>query len=266
MADELIAGKFKDDAALEQGVRELWKTTNGVEFPSNVKVIGEGGLAADQAAAIALYKTMESNHGKLRAPTVTPQAPKGDEKPLSLAPPPKAPVDIEDPAEAVKAAGIEWGDIEKAVTETGKPTAEHYEKLKAFGWNKSAVNAYIAGETARRQAGALSYNATVTSLGGKAALEQLIEQAKSHIPDSQIDAIDKMLKSADTLPVAVQALRGYAGMKPAVFVTGSGGGGGPASITTLKQYQETVLRAAKGDQAAKSQLESVAAGDVWRLK
>lgn len=266
MPDEsagLIAGKFKDEAALEQSLREGLKATTGVELPASVKVIGEGGLYADVNAAVAGYKGVESALGKLRAPA--PPPPKSDDKPLSITPPTPPAAEIDDPAEAVKAAGIDWADIEKAVKECGKPSDEHYAKLKAVGWNKAAVNAYVQGEVAKRQAGAMSYNAVVASLGGKAALQQLIDSAKDNIPADQVDAIESMLKDARTLPVAVQAIKGYAASRPADFVTGSGSTGG-SSITTLAQYQEAVLRAARGDQAAKSALETIKASEVWRLK
>lgn len=247
MADEapLIAGKFKDEAALEQSLREGLKATTGVELPPSVKVIGEGGLYKDVEAAVAGYKGVESALGKLRAPQ-----PKGDDKPLSLAKPePKPAVEIDDPAEALKAAGIDWNDIEQTVREKGKPSDDHYAKLKAVGWTKAAVNAYVQGETAKRQAGALSYNATVASLGGKDKIEQLIASVKDRIPSDQIDTLDSMLKDAKTLPIAVKSLEAYAaGDQPQDIARG--GAVPPTNGIKREDLPALIRKAAAGDRAA----------------
>lgn len=262
MADELIAGKFKDDAALEQGVRELWKATNGVELPATAKIVGEGGIAADQAAAVALYKAMESNHGKLKAPPKP-----ADTGVIKIGPQAPAPgTEIDDPAEAVKAAGIDWADIEKAVTEHGKPTDDHYAKLKAVGWNKAAVNAYVAGERASRQAGGLAYEAAVTAAGGRDKVKALVAEAEKHIPASEYSTYAKMLESPAMLPVAVKAMEAIvAAKKGNDFVTGSGTGSG-AAVSTLSEYQSLLRKAAAGDTAAVAAIKNFDSTKIGSLK
>jgi hypothetical protein len=54
---ELIANKWKDDAAAQQGMRELFKHRN-VPIGDNAPVYGDGGMFASRDAAIAFYKAM----------------------------------------------------------------------------------------------------------------------------------------------------------------------------------------------------------------
>jgi hypothetical protein len=262
MADELIAGKFKDDAALEQGIREGMKATTGVELPATVKVIGEGGLYADQAAAVTGYKGIESSLGKLKAP-----AKPADTGVIKIGPQAPAPgTEIDDPAEAVKAAGIDWADIEKAVTEGGKPTDEHYAKLKSVGWNKAAVNAYVAGERASRQGQGLAYEAAVTSVGGRDKVKALVAEAEKHIPASEYGAYAAMLASPAQLPIAVRAMQAIVGEKKGNdFVTGGGNAGG-VSVSTISEYQALVRKAASGDKAALEAVGRIKNDQIGSLK
>jgi len=263
MADELIAGKFKDDAALEQGIREGMKATTGVELPPTVKVIGEGGLYADQAAAVAGYKGLETAIGKLRAPAKQ-EPPKSTETgPITIGPKPVAPgTEIEDPAEAVRAAGLDWTDIEKSVRENGKPTDEQYAKLKSVGWNKTSVNAYIAGESSRREATGLAYEAALTAAGGRDKVKALVAEAERHIPAHELPNYAKMLESPATLSIAVKAMQAVvAGTKGSDFVTGTGSGAG-SSVSTLSEYQAAIRRAASGDKAAIELVNSTKIGSL----
>jgi major membrane immunogen (membrane-anchored lipoprotein) len=54
---ELIAGKFKDEAAFQQGARELFKH-RGVQVADNAPVYGDGGIFANKDAAVTFYKAM----------------------------------------------------------------------------------------------------------------------------------------------------------------------------------------------------------------
>lgn len=54
---ELIAGKFKDEAAFQQGARELFKH-RGVQVADNAPVYGDGGYFATKDAAVTFYKAM----------------------------------------------------------------------------------------------------------------------------------------------------------------------------------------------------------------
>lgn len=57
---ELIAGKFKDEAAFQQGARELFKH-RGVQVADNAPVYGDGGIFANKDAAVTFYKAMAGN-------------------------------------------------------------------------------------------------------------------------------------------------------------------------------------------------------------
>ena len=57
---ELIAGKFKDEAAFQQGARELFKH-RGVQVADNAPVYGDGGYFASKDAAVTFYKALAGN-------------------------------------------------------------------------------------------------------------------------------------------------------------------------------------------------------------
>ncbi len=251
MAEEtpLLAGKFKDEASLAQGIREGLKVTMKVPLPESVKIIGDGGIYASVDDAVSGYKEIESKIGKLTAPT-PPTPPKGDDKPLSLAPPPPPPdVEYDDPADAAKAAGLNMADLESQWAKDGKLTDEQYAKLKSVKITKAAANAWASGIAAQRQASATSYSAVVTSLGGKEAIEQLIASVKDKIPASQVDTLDAMLKDPKTLPVAVQALKSYAGSGNGGMLTGSGMSSA-AKPKNADEQNRIIARALAGDPAA----------------
>lgn len=68
---ELIAGKWKDDAAAQEGMRQLFKHRN-VPVADNAPVYGEGGMFASRDAAVTFYKAMAGN--------ATPEQPKERKK------------------------------------------------------------------------------------------------------------------------------------------------------------------------------------------
>lgn len=258
-APQLLAGKYKDQPALEQAIREGIKATSGVELPATAVVVGDGGVYPNVDAAVAGYKTLESNLGKLRAPT-----PKAEVKPLSegLTASSK---EIDDPVEAVKAAGIDWAELESAVAKDGKPSDDHYAKLKAVGWNKAAVNAYVAGESAKRQAGGYAYAAAVTAAGGEDAIKALIAATKDRVPPKEAQRLAKMLDSADDVGIAVRALQAYTTPSKPDFTVGGAGSPG-AAITTLAEYQATLRRAAGGDATAAALLKTIGNDKIGSLK
>lgn len=261
MAEEtpLLAGKYKDQPALEQAIREGVKATSGVELPATAVIIGEGGIFPNVDAAVAGYKATESNLGKLKAPP-----PKSDVAPLSAAL--TAPArEIDDPAEAVKAAGIDWDELEATVTKDGKPSDAHYAALKGVGWNRAAVNAYIAGETAKKQAGGYAYAAAVNAAGGEEAINALIAAAKPNVPASEAARIAKMLDSPTEVGLAVRLLKSYTAPSKPDFTVGGAGSPG-SNIETLAEYQSHIRAAAGGDAAAIAALKRFDTSKIGSLK
>lgn len=252
MADELIAGKFKDDAALEQGIREGMKATTGVELPATVKVIGEGGLYADQAAAVTGYKGIESSLGKLKAP-----AKPADTGVITLTPA-ASDTDYDTPEAAAAAAGYTIQQLEAEwQANGGKLKDDTYAALKDKGkLNKASVNAWGSGLAATQQARGLAYEAALTSVGGRDKVKALVAEAEKHIPASEANAYASMLASPSQLPIAVRAMEAIVASKRGNdFVTGGGAAGTPG--INRDDLLHTIRRAASGDAAARAAVSRI---------
>ncbi len=200
---ELIAGKFKDEAAFQQGARELFKH-RGVQVADNAPVYGDGGYFASKDAAVAFYKALAGN------------------APASAPAPEYADTDIDG---LFKAIGL---DTAKFGENLVKNKSIDDESLKAFGsievkgkdgkvykLNKDALNdifvgrvesAQIKAERAREVQEQTKQAAFKIAGGSQENYDRLMTWAKSNMSESELATYAAKLN--DTNPqVALDAVR-----------------------------------------------------------
>ena len=180
---ELIAGKFKDEAAFQQGARELFKH-RGVQVADNAPVYGEGGYFANKDAAVTFYKALAGNSP---APAPAPEY---------------ADTDIDG---LFKAIGLDTAKFGENLVKTKSIDDESLKKFqsievkgadgKLYGLNKEALNDIFAGrveaaqikaERAREVQEQTKQAAFKIAGGSQENYDRLMTWAKSNIPDAEL--------------------------------------------------------------------------------
>lgn len=112
----------------------------------------------------------------------------------------------EQAAEAAKSAGFDMAALQSEYTTNGSLSADTYTKLEAAGFDKAAVDGYIAGQEAL----AANFRSSVLdSAGGEEAYGAMVQWASTNMSDSEIDAYDRAVSSGDIdgAKMAVAALK-----------------------------------------------------------
>ena len=144
--DQLLAGKYKDSAALADGVKEAWTKLGYPELDPGATIIGKGGIAADEAKAVELYKKLESELGRRQS-----SKPKDDGGSLTITKP-KPEDEPSDLNSFLTSRGIDPTEVVTEFDKSGKLTNEQYAK---FGNLPRALihdylkNARLAGEAVK---------------------------------------------------------------------------------------------------------------------
>lgn len=110
---DLIAGKFKDDAAFQQGFGELLKS-RGVPLPEKAVLYGEGGTFSSRDAAVAFYNHVQGTQAA--KPSEAPTAPQyGDDA---------------DYGTILKTAGVDLQTVSEKFAKDGKLSDADYAAIK----------------------------------------------------------------------------------------------------------------------------------------
>lgn len=157
---------------------------------------------ATPEAMAASYAALEAKQsgGKQAAPVDA--VPEGDDDNGDLTID-KAP---ETAAEVVKEAGLDMASLNTEFANTGKLSEDSYKKLAAVGFDKAAVDNYVAGQ----QALVSNFETEVKSAtpGGADKFNDMIAWAKVNMTESQINAFNAAVGSGnkDQAKMAVAGL------------------------------------------------------------
>ena len=165
--------------------------------------------------------------------TVTPDAP----------PPAGTLPDDATPAQVLEYAGVKQDEAKAAYLQTGKLTDEMYAALKAKGYPRTVVDAYLQHE-AQLVAGAqkAEREAAAKLVGGEEKVQAVLEWAKAGLSEQEVQWYNQQTTDPNASLRAFEWLaakydRAAGGDKSGKLVTaqpGSGGGAGP--YTTQAEY------------------------------
>lgn len=97
-------------------------------------------------------------------------------------------------AKAAEKAGVDMAALEAEFAEKGELTAETYESLQKAGFDKTTVDAYIAGQQAIQEQLQGRIEAHV---GGAEKLSATLEWAKDNLSEAEITAFNNVVDTAD---------------------------------------------------------------------
>lgn len=174
------------------------------------------------------------------------QQPAGEQAKNLEIPGPPALSDDADPAEVLKAAGLEASDIVTQWADNGKLTDEQYAKLtKVIPVPRSVIDAYIKADIAAATA---SQQATMQKAaeiaGGEEALDSMLEWASNALTPTEREWFNDQAKTANGTTAAVEWLAGkYQRANP----EGPQTGGSAAQQSTAPFANDQELAAAMSD-------------------
>lgn len=205
----LLAGKFKDVAALEQAYAELHKK------------LGQQSNAPKPNEAPAASANPDPTNPDL---DVKPKAePEGEVKAAE---------------EAVHNAGLDWGALNTEFATNGKLGDEAYAKLEKSGIPRELVDQFIDGQIARRDA---SRAAVFTEVGGEEVYGNMIQWAAENMSPAEINAYNSIVNGRDVgaTKIAVAGLKAKfdaaGGTEPNLIGGGSGDPAGYKSVLEMKR-------------------------------
>lgn len=253
-----LAGKYDTPDALEKGIREIRTKTGFEPLPDSLKLIGEGGLYADAAAAEREYKRMESLLG----------GPKPAAKPAELSITPNQVAepegDLDIPAMVTK-AGLKMEDLESQFTEKGDLTEEQYAAIRKArpGLTKGDIKAIAEGMAAkaalRTQAMEKVVGEAQSLAGGEQQLAMLRTWAAQNIAPERLAKFNAQVKADPTFYpemvriIAAEHSAAVGAGKAQPLIAGVAGN----AMTTPPspaEYKELEKRALAGDKAAQARI------------
>ena len=113
--------------------------------------------------------------------------------------------ETEEAIEAVESAGLDFDALSNEYYAEGGLSDEAYETLAKAGIPEDIVNQYIA---ATEQAQEMSRNEVMSSVGGEAEYNEMLEWASDNLSDAEIDSFNNAVSSQDfdTINLAVKGL------------------------------------------------------------
>jgi hypothetical protein len=150
-----------------------------------------------------------------------------------------------DPAKAAaEAKGVDFPKLSAEFAEKGKLSDETYADLAAKGFDKNAVDTYIAGQTAiAEKYDAAGYEAA----GGADRFKAMAEWAGRNVPQNELDAFNEAVTSMDPakMKLAVAGMRSRfeaaEGAPPKLLKGGSGSEGVEQPYASLEE-QKAAMR------------------------
>lgn len=253
---KLIAGKFKDEAAFQQGFREIQKSLGLPDLPADKPVFGDGTPFATLDAAVGAYKHFEGLYGRRQ---VKPPAAPTD--PLQIKPPEQQALpDDADVNAIVTRAGLKGEDIRASFAADGKCTDEQYAALKKQGIPKAAVDQYLRAQTVAEAAVVSQVLAKAEQFaGGKEQLENVKTWMATNIPADELEQLNAQVKTNPAFfPVMIQIgmARKSAGLGASNGTMTTGSGTPTTGITTKAEWRKYAALAERGDAGAIALIKS----------
>lgn len=271
--DAKIAGKFDTPEAFDKGFRELSGKLGWGSLPESVKLVGEGGIHKDQDAAIAAYKSMESDLGRRTPPKADPVKPTFTPEPaLQLS---RGPEEGDDPKTIITKSGLKPDELMKKWQENGKLDDADYAALHKAkpGFTRRDIDTFAKGMVAEAQLQQQIQQSirvdAIKIVGSEDKLNNLILSAKSFVPDDEWDDIDERLKNPKSYKGALRDMLAFhaeqvgAGkVKPLVDGQNSSGGGVPQTSDEFRKLMHGVHR---GDVASLQTLGKMTPEQISKL-
>lgn len=185
----LLAGKYKDEAALDKGMLELVTKLYGSKEDGYKKLE-------------SLLGKPKSEDGKAPLPII-PETPKKDnDKPL----------EIPDASKALDKAGLDFKALDKEYQEKGQLSADSYKKLADAGLSKDYVDTYIAGIKAQVALKDIEAQQIVSAVhtiaGGPEAYNVMIQWASQNLTPDEIKVLNEgLLGDAVHAKIAAENLK-----------------------------------------------------------
>ena len=263
-----IAGKFDDIEAFAGGVNAARQKVGLDPLGDDAKLFGDDDSAIfrSQAAAETYYNDLERLITK-QSQQPKPDPKKGDDPPLQI---PKG----DDPPEGnvFERAGVEYDDLFASFRENeGKLDDATYAKLEQHGMTRDIVDGHfqlaqyadqlsrehfihegtmmLAGETLQQQLGEARGN-----------LEAIIKDARSFVPADEIDDLNARLSDSKSFKGALRQLiqmhndHVKGGGDP--IIKGSKPQTTAEPAKDIKEHNQLVKQAARGDQHARARLRA----------
>lgn len=186
---QLLAGKYKDSAALADGIKEAWTKLGYPDLDPEATIIGKGGIAADDAKAVELYKKLESELGRRQS-----SKPKDDGGNLAITKP-KPEDEPSDLNSFLTSRGIDPTEVVNEFEKSGKLTNEQYAK---FGNLPRALihdylkNARLAGEAVKMHRDR-AVNEAVKVAGDETKLKTYREWAAANLDAERLANLNAIL-------------------------------------------------------------------------
>lgn len=255
---QLFAGKYQTPEALSQGYADL-RGKLGLQ-PIEGVAFGNGGMFSSVTALERGYKDMEAMLGRQQpAPASSPAESQATENPLAIPEGQQQPAD--ETVEAVLArAGMKAEDLATTYQQDGKLTEQQYQSLKAAGYPKPVVDAYVQGQVAQgqlreNQQGQIRNQAT-EMVGGEQQLNTLLQWASS-MPDVRKADINRRLGDPSLYAGALTELQaehsravGAGNARPLIEGTHSSTSAAGLPASDRAEFKRIMVAARNGDVAA----------------
>lgn len=114
-----------------------------------------------------------------------------------------APVETNEAESAVEAAGLDFASLESEYDTQGGLSEDSFKKLEQAGIPRSAVDQYIAGQTAMQNTFA---DRIQSDVGGETEYNSMIEWASNNLSSGEQKAFNSTLDNEDSARFAVQGL------------------------------------------------------------
>lgn len=219
-APQLIAGKFADADALQQGIREIGGKLSK-DFPDG-DLIGNGLAFESVDEATASYQALERMLSR-RQPAGEPEpdaslsesdsdtdkaadtdAPTGDMQ----IPEPEPLGEDAGLGDYVKAAGLNMQDLVAQVKEHGRLTDEQYAALsKTPPPRRAFEEAIVAGDVAAESRQAATNSKVASVFGGQEQAQAVLKWAAANYTADQVAALNAQLTDPKQAEIAAKAIR-----------------------------------------------------------
>lgn len=241
--ETLIAGKYKDQAAFETGIRELYKT-RGIPLAEGRELIGEKGRWSSVDEAETEYKFLASHRLE-----------NGAENPLS---------DDDDLQGILKKAGIKAEDFTAKWSEGKKISDDHFAAIKKVAPSmtrklaeETVASIYKAQQIEAEQLARIQMdvkNRAISIAGGEEQLNTLLNHFAPTLPPAIIQDLQRRLDDPQLAEGAVQELatryQNKHGTNAVPIVLGSGIPSGPGPITNASELASVMEARRRGDKVA----------------
>ena len=272
----VYAGKFKGEAALEAGIRELGNSKFNLGLPDNQQLIGSVFVDAD--AAENFYKDLEKVQSKGGHADIATESNSSSSSGLQIpsspeagSPPPPSPtsqtgvtlpdapsVAEEDNIQGVmRKAGLDPLEVLGHFDEHGQMSDAHYAQMQKVGFSKGVANQMAQLTLSDIKATQAKYKDQCVQLcgGSEDTFNEVINRAATHYSDEDLKGVREALEDPRYCIKTMKSILYDLGVQPAPATTATVedtavSPGSSAGCADAEDYWKTFAKANAGDQNA----------------